>query len=50
MHDRISDRIGAALVELAARIESSSKRLNAAQINRHSAEITPRESASRRTS
>ncbi|MBN9537142.1 MAG: hypothetical protein BGN99_05135 [Alphaproteobacteria bacterium 65-37] len=42
MHDKFSDRIAAALVKLAARIESSRKRLNAAQINRQIGRILQR--------
>lgn len=42
MHDKFSDRIGAALAKLAARIESSRKRLNAAQINRQVGRILQR--------
>jgi hypothetical protein len=45
MHDKFGDRIGAALAKLAARIERSRKRLNVAQVNRHSAEVTLRDSA-----
>jgi transposase len=42
MHAKFSDRIGAALAKLAARIESSGKRLNAAQINRQIGRILQR--------
>jgi transposase len=42
MHAKFSDRIGAALVKLAARIDSSRKRLNAAQINRQIGRILQR--------
>lgn len=42
MHDKFSDRIGAALARLAARIDSSRKRLNAAQINRQIGRILQR--------
>jgi transposase len=42
MHDKFSDRIEAALAKLAARIERSSKRLNAAQINRQIGRILQR--------
>lgn len=42
MHDKFSDRIGTALAKLAARIEGSTKRLNAAQINRQIGRILQR--------
>ena len=42
MHDKFSDRIEAALAKLAARIESSRKRLNAAQVNRQIGRILQR--------
>jgi transposase len=42
MHDKFSDRIGSALAKLAARIESSRQRLNAAQINRQIGRILQR--------
>jgi transposase len=42
MHDKFSDRIEAALAKLAARIESSTKRLSAAQINRQIGRILQR--------
>lgn len=42
MHDKFSDRIEVALAKLAARIESSTKRLNAAQINRQIGRILQR--------
>jgi transposase len=42
MHDKFSDRIAAALARLAARIESSRKRLSAAQINRQIGRILQR--------
>jgi len=42
MHDKFSTRIEAALAKLAARIDSSSKRLNATQINRQIGRILQR--------
>jgi transposase len=42
MHDKFSDRIEAALAKLAARIDSSSKPLNATQINRQIGRILQR--------
>ncbi len=42
MHDKFSERIEAALASLAARIESSTKRLNASQINRQIGRILQR--------
>jgi transposase len=42
MHDKFSQRIEAALAKLAARIDSSSKRLSAAQINRQIGRILER--------
>ena len=42
MHAKFSDRIAAALAKLATRIESSTKRLNAAQINRQIGRILQR--------
>jgi len=42
MHDKFSARIEAALAKLAARIDSSSKRLNATQINRQIGRILQR--------
>ncbi len=42
MHDKFSSRIEAALAKLAARIDSSSKRLSAAQINRQIGRILQR--------
>jgi transposase len=42
MHDKFSERIEAALTSLAARIESSTKRLNATQINRQIGRILQR--------
>jgi len=42
MHDKFSYRIAAALAKLAARIDSSSKRLSAAQINRQIGRILQR--------
>ncbi|MBV9695892.1 MAG: IS1634 family transposase [Gammaproteobacteria bacterium] len=42
MHDKFSQRIEAALVKLAARIDSSSKRLSAAQVNRQIGRILQR--------
>jgi transposase len=42
MHDKFSQRIEAALAKLAARIDSSSKRLSAAQINRQIGRILQR--------
>ena len=42
MHDKFSQRIAAALATLAARIDSSSKRLSAAQINRQIGRILQR--------
>jgi hypothetical protein len=42
MHDKFSRRIAAALDKLGARIEHSTKRLNAAQINRQIGRIFQR--------
>jgi len=42
MHDKFSRRIEAALAKLAARIEGSSKRLDAAQVNRQIGRILQR--------